>query len=203
VSRLLENSFTRLRLYTDGGKDGPANETRQQTMFGTVALPLYAIVSPNGQVISQLSGSGHSVLEFAAFLQNGIAVAGAESPSAPNSGLWLPYNQQALAGDARAGRPAIVDFTATWCTNCHALERNVFPNKLVVSEIGRFGTYRADLTNFYASDNAALEKQYGILQLPAVLFLGPQGREVPGTRVTGVVTAQDFARRMAIALRST
>jgi len=200
VSMLLAGSFTRLRLYTDGGADGPANEARQQGMFGTVALPLYAIVSPAGQVLGQLSGSGHSLAEFAQFMTGALQAAGAASgPIGQQAALWQPFSPGALS----AGKPAIVDFTASWCTNCHALERTVFTAPAVTAQLGGFATYRVDLTDFYSAKNAPIEKQYSILQLPAVLFFDSSGKEVAGTRVTGLISAQDFAGRMQRALAAT
>jgi thiol:disulfide interchange protein len=47
-----------------------------------------------------------------------------------------------------------------------------------------------------------MEKRYGILQLPAVLFIDANGKETPETRVTGLVTARDFAARMEKSLGS-
>jgi thiol:disulfide interchange protein len=196
VDTLLAGSFTRVRLYTDGGQDGPGNERLQQTMFGTVALPLYAIVSPTGKVVSQLSGSGHSVEDFAQFMTNGLTASASTAPSIAQSWQWAPYSIVDMPASAQAGKPVIIDFTASWCTNCHALERHVFTDRLVFSKLGSFDTYSADLTDFGAAKNVALEKQYDILALPAVLFFDEHGKEVEGTRVTGLVTAKEFARRM-------
>ena len=59
------------RLYTDG--DGEMYEKQQQfqeTQFGTVALPLYAIVDGNGKTVRTFSGLTRNPREFLAFLRD-------------------------------------------------------------------------------------------------------------------------------------
>lgn len=61
-----------VRLYTDGGIDGPQNQRFQLKLTGTVALPTYAIVNPwNGKVLEQLVGYTDAK-EFRQFLDAGI-----------------------------------------------------------------------------------------------------------------------------------
>ena len=58
------------RLYTDG--DGEVYERQQQLeqdLLGTVALPYYAIVSPDGKVVASFPGLTRNVSEFVDFLQ--------------------------------------------------------------------------------------------------------------------------------------
>jgi thiol:disulfide interchange protein DsbD len=109
----------------------------------------------------------------------------------------MAYSAGALDIAERQGRPVVIDFTASWCTVCHEIERTVFGAPQVAPDLARFTTLRADLTNYNSPASAALEKQYHIVALPVVLFLDPKGREIPGTRVTGLISAQDFAARMA------
>lgn len=62
----------KVRLYTDDGTDGPANQKFQFELTGTVALPTYVIVNPdNGKVINQLVGYSDKE-EFQQFLQTGL-----------------------------------------------------------------------------------------------------------------------------------
>ncbi len=73
-------NFVLSRLYTDG--DGPLYEKQQsfqERSFGTVALPLYAVVAPNGKVRSTFSGLTRDPAQFIAFLQS--ARVGANSGS--------------------------------------------------------------------------------------------------------------------------
>jgi thiol:disulfide interchange protein len=64
------NRFVLSRLYTDG--DGDIYERQQQfqdSTFGTVALPLYAVVDADGKVRATFSGLTRDPAEFISFLQ--------------------------------------------------------------------------------------------------------------------------------------
>ena len=66
------SKFVLSRLYTDG--DGPvydAQQKFQEDRFGTVALPLYAIVDASGKTVRTFSGLTRNPGEFIAFLQSG------------------------------------------------------------------------------------------------------------------------------------
>ena len=68
------NRFVLARLYTDG--EGPVYERQQafqEKSFGTVALPLYAIVDGEGKIRATFSGLTRDPLEFIRFLQRGQA----------------------------------------------------------------------------------------------------------------------------------
>jgi thiol:disulfide interchange protein len=69
VSAELGN-FVLSRLYTDG--DGEMYEKQQafqEATFGTVALPLYAVIGADGKVRATFSGLTRNPAEFIAFLQ--------------------------------------------------------------------------------------------------------------------------------------
>jgi thiol:disulfide interchange protein DsbD len=61
-----------VRLYTDDGSDGPANQKFQFELTGTVALPTYVIIDPeNEKIMDQLVGYA-SKEKFRQFLDSGI-----------------------------------------------------------------------------------------------------------------------------------
>ena len=67
----LMSQYVLSRLYTDG--DGEIYEKQQQFQedrFGTVALPLYAIVDAQGKTVRTFSGLTRSPAEFLAFLRD-------------------------------------------------------------------------------------------------------------------------------------
>jgi thiol:disulfide interchange protein DsbD len=65
--------FVRVRLYTDG--DGELYERHQKFQadtFGTVALPLYAVVSTDGRPLATFPGLTRNPAEFIAFLRGPV-----------------------------------------------------------------------------------------------------------------------------------
>lgn len=69
------NHFALARLFTDG--DGPVYESQQayqEKKFNTVALPLYAVVAPDGHTIATLPGLTRDPAVFLAFLEKSAKV---------------------------------------------------------------------------------------------------------------------------------
>jgi thiol:disulfide interchange protein DsbD len=65
--------FERVRLYTDGRGDLYRGfQKMQATVFGTVALPYYAILDPDGRPRIGFSGLTRNPDEFIAFLRRGL-----------------------------------------------------------------------------------------------------------------------------------
>jgi thiol:disulfide interchange protein DsbD len=66
--------FVRVRLYTDGaGRIFEDQQKMQQQMFGTVALPYYAVVDANGDAVVTFPGLTRHAAEFIQFLEKGLA----------------------------------------------------------------------------------------------------------------------------------
>ncbi len=64
--------FILVRLYTDGeGEVYEKQQAMEQEMFGTVALPYYAIMDAEGKAVATFPGLTRDVNEFVAFLQKG------------------------------------------------------------------------------------------------------------------------------------
>jgi thiol:disulfide interchange protein len=62
--------FVRVRLYTDGeGEPYEGFQRMQEQRFGTVALPLYAIITPSDQVTATFEGLTRDENEFVSFLR--------------------------------------------------------------------------------------------------------------------------------------
>jgi len=65
--------YVRLRLYTDGKGDLYKRfQEMEQTMFGTVALPYYAVLEPDGQPVVAFGGLTRNPEEYVAFLRQGL-----------------------------------------------------------------------------------------------------------------------------------
>ncbi len=67
VEKRFKEKYVLLRLYTDDDAEGPMMQQYQLAMTGTVALPTYAIVTPDGKLLRQWSGLA-DLDTFVAFL---------------------------------------------------------------------------------------------------------------------------------------
>jgi thiol:disulfide interchange protein len=64
------DKFVRVRLYTDGeGEQFERQQRMQQEKFGTVALPYYAILRPDGSPLKTFAGLTRDEAEFVTFLR--------------------------------------------------------------------------------------------------------------------------------------
>lgn len=119
----------------------------------------------------------------------------------PATGItWTPYDASHLAAAAAGGQPVIVDFSATWCIPCKELEHYTFATPPVVERAESFVTLKADLTDTGAPAVEELKSQYGVMGVPTVVFLHPDGTEMEDLRFTGVIKPAQFLERMEAAL---
>ena len=71
--RQLFSEFVLVRLYTDGNQpEHEANLLFEEKRFGTIALPLYAIMSPQDEIIATFPGLTRDRDEFVQFLRRGV-----------------------------------------------------------------------------------------------------------------------------------
>ncbi|MGQ3675480.1 protein-disulfide reductase DsbD [Xanthobacter sp. TB0139] len=99
---------------------------------------------------------------------------------------------------ARAeGRPALVSFTADWCTVCKSNEK-VLKGPDLAPALARTTFIAADVTD-YGVDSRALMERFGIIGPPTMFVVDATGREVPGTRMIGAINAQDVTRNIEAA----
>jgi len=71
VYEVLRDRFVLVRLYTDGGPDGEANQNLEIQRFGTVALPYYVILAPDNTALAKHAGIVPTAPEFLKFLSQG------------------------------------------------------------------------------------------------------------------------------------
>jgi thiol:disulfide interchange protein DsbD len=65
--------YVRVRLYTDGrGEPYKSFQKMEQTLFGTVALPYYAVMTPDGTPIVGFGGLTRDSAQYLSFLRKGL-----------------------------------------------------------------------------------------------------------------------------------
>lgn len=89
--------------------------------------------------------------------------------SVSDQGRWKDILQES----ARDGRPVLVDFWATWCKNCEAMELTTFRDKGVRERLSSYHVVKFQLENPSHPDDAAVADQFGVMGLPTYLVLVP------------------------------
>ncbi|OBX07317.1 thiol:disulfide interchange protein [Gallibacterium salpingitidis] len=88
---------------------------------------------------------------------------------------------------------AMVDLYADWCVACKEFEHKTFNQPQVQQRLQQVLLLRVDMTKNSAA-NQALSKEYRVLGLPTILFFDQQGKEIPNSRVTGFLDAEQFSQ---------
>jgi thiol:disulfide interchange protein DsbD len=122
----------------------------------------------------------------------GIGLAAApvvgSGPAAAGHGTWLPDDVAGLAQAKAEGRPAVLDFWATWCGACLELDHKTWSDPEVRRELERFVAVKLDLTVKNDATRAKLAA-YRVPGMPTVIFFDASGREV--TRFFGFKPPRD------------
>jgi thiol:disulfide interchange protein DsbD len=104
---------------------------------------------------------------------------------------WEPSDFEAARAKARAaGRPLLVDFTASWCEACKKLDRSTFAEPRVAAEAGRFVAVKVDATDAEDDRVDRIKRDLGVVGLPTVLLFDSSGKEA--ARCTDFVPAEAF-----------
>jgi thiol:disulfide interchange protein DsbD len=96
-----------------------------------------------------------------------------------------------LADAAQQQKPVMIDFFANWCAACKELDKLTYVEESVQSEATRFVNVKIDATAD-TPDLQALQKRYGIVGLPTVIFVNSKGQTCPKPRVNQFMSAEDY-----------
>ncbi|MEL4888277.1 protein-disulfide reductase DsbD [Pectobacterium betavasculorum] len=92
---------------------------------------------------------------------------------------------------AKSPQPVMLDLYADWCVACKEFEKYTFSDPAVQNHLSRITLLQADVTANREEQNALLKKLQ-VLGLPTIVFFDVQGKEIPGSRVTGFMNAEQF-----------
>ncbi len=88
---------------------------------------------------------------------------------------WETSLDQALAESRSTGRPLFIDFWATWCKNCHAMEATTFRNETVRGRLGSYVRLKFQAEDPGQPEIRAVLEHFGVIGLPTYVILKPQG----------------------------
>lgn len=98
-----------------------------------------------------------------------------------------------LAEAKASGKSVILDYYATWCTDCVRMEKSTFLDPRVRQVVNdRFVALQADVTDPNDADAKAIKQRYGVYGPPAMLFFGADGSERRELRTYGYKTPDAF-----------
>jgi thiol:disulfide interchange protein len=120
-----------------------------------------------------------------------LAVAGCQMPSGEGifGALYHPTLQNP---EIPSGKPSAVYFFTDWCPYCKRMEKNTFSDPRVTAALEPYRKIRVDMTDTRSAETRSHASHFGITSFPAVLFFDSRGREIPGFRIVGYVSAAQF-----------
>ncbi|MFP9227543.1 protein-disulfide reductase DsbD [Pectobacterium cacticida] len=92
---------------------------------------------------------------------------------------------------ANSSQPVMLDLYADWCVACKEFEKYTFSDPVVQNHLSHLTLLQADVTANREEQNALLKKLQ-VLGLPTIVFFDTQGKEIPGSRITGFMSAEQF-----------
>lgn len=92
---------------------------------------------------------------------------------------------------AASSKPVMLDFYADWCVSCKELEEITFKDPAVIAKLKGFTLLKADVTA-NNDDDKALQKKYGIVGPPGLVFWNTNNEEVKASKIVGYKNPKDF-----------
>ncbi|OGT45737.1 MAG: hypothetical protein A3E83_04705 [Gammaproteobacteria bacterium RIFCSPHIGHO2_12_FULL_41_20] len=111
-----------------------------------------------------------------------ITTAYARNQAIPTQKLFYPISnlaelQQQLSLAKSMHKPAMIEFYASWCPDCRALDKNAFSNLRIQQLMQSFLVMRVDITH----DNAELKQlrdRYHVYGVPSIIFYDKTGNQI-------------------------
>ena len=103
--------------------------------------------------------------------------------------------QRQLALAKASHCPVLIDFYATWCPDCVAMDHHVFDLASVKQALYPFVLIRVDLSD-NTPDEQRILSYFHVIAPPAIIFFNEYGNEVMQRRIMGELNANEFLRRI-------
>lgn len=164
--------------------------------FGTFLL-LWGVLSLFGGLLGERDILKPLPLDrLASITAGGPAVAAPAGEKMFQSHTELRGIENELARAKREGKPVILDFYASWCTDCVRMEKTTFNDARVRAAMQRFVLLKADVTDNNEA-SLAIKKRFGVFGPPAMVFYAENGEEKQDLRFYGYRNAEEFLALLA------
>ena len=90
-----------------------------------------------------------------------------------------------------SSKPVMLDFYADWCVSCKELEAITFKDPAVIAKLNEFTLLKADVTK-NNDDDKALQKKFGVVGPPALIFWDENNQEIKASQIVGYKNPKDF-----------
>ncbi len=95
------------------------------------------------------------------------------------------------AAVAASNKPVLIDFSADWCVACKELEEITFEDPTVQALMQKFTLLRIDVTE-NSDDDKALQKDFGVVGPPAIIFYDANHQELKNNKMIGYKPPSEF-----------
>jgi thiol:disulfide interchange protein DsbD len=95
-----------------------------------------------------------------------------------------------------ANKPVMLDFFAEWCVACKEMDRFTFHDPKVIEQLNGLTLLQVDVTA-NTEDDRALMKRFGLFGPPGIIFFDKTGKEIPESRIVGILDANNFSDHVA------
>lgn len=108
---------------------------------------------------------------------------------------WIKGEEEGLKTAKTENKYVMIDFYADWCPACIELDKFTYTDKEVIKELNDFVPVKIDATKL-DSNIKALFSKYGIIGLPAVIFIDKEGKVLEDYMLSGFEKPGEFIKRL-------
>ena len=87
---------------------------------------------------------------------------------------WKHSITEGLIEAKKTGKPVFIDFWATWCKNCLAMDATTFKDEKVIKEFDNYILVKYKAENLKASPTKEILKHFEVIGLPTYIALAPK-----------------------------
>ncbi len=164
-------------------KEGISGLSKLVKVFAVVLL-MYGLIL----LVGAFSG-GNSLVDPLKKLYATQAISGSTTVH-PNFKV-IPTREKLKEAIARSDKPVLIDFSADWCAACKELEEITFVDPQVQQLMQKFTLLRIDVTK-NSDEDKALQKQYGVVGPPAIIFYNKSHQELKNHKMIGYKPPKAF-----------